>query len=237
MKSQLMEKMAGEITLSPVPGKTIRKWREDFQVSQQDLAKHLDISPSVISDYEGGRRKSPGIRTIKRIVTALLEIDEERGGKKIKQFTVGEESDAILSIREFPIGLTFDSFLNIIGGEGVIPNCEMKPDIHGYTVIDSLKAITSFESRDYMKVYGWSSERALIFTGVKFGRSPMIAIRAHPMKPAVVVYQRPEHIDPLAIRLSELEKVPLVKTEMHLESLIETLEQRADRYLNPPSER
>jgi len=233
MKSQLMEKIAGEITLSPAPGKTIKKWREEFQVSQQALANHLKISPSVISDYEGGRRKSPGIQTIKKIVIALIEIDEERGGKKIKQLTVGDESDAILSIREFSIGLRFESFLETIDGEVVTPNCQMKQDIHGYTVIDSLKAITSFESRDYMKIYGWSSERALIFTGVKFGRSPMIAIRAHPMKPAMVVYQRPEHIDPLAIRLSELERVPLVKTTMPLDELISALEKSADRYANP----
>ena len=67
-------------------------------------------------------------------------------------------------------------------------------------------------SMDYLKIYGWSSERALIFTGVKFGRSPMIAIRAHPLKPALVVYQRPEHVDDLAIRLATLENLPLVKT-------------------------
>ena len=52
MREQLREKIAGEITLSLDPGKTIRKWREEFGVSQQDLAKHLGMSPSVISAYE-----------------------------------------------------------------------------------------------------------------------------------------------------------------------------------------
>jgi hypothetical protein len=41
MKEQLREKMAGEIALSEEPGKTIRKWREQFKVSQQDLARPL----------------------------------------------------------------------------------------------------------------------------------------------------------------------------------------------------
>ena len=41
---------------------------------------------------------------------------------------------------------------------------------------------------DHIRVYGWSTERALVFSGIKYGRSPMIAIRVHPMKPAMVVY-------------------------------------------------
>ena len=51
----LEEKMAGEITISEDPGAAIRKWREEFGVSKHELATYLDISPSVISDYESGR--------------------------------------------------------------------------------------------------------------------------------------------------------------------------------------
>ena len=51
IKDALSEKIAGEITLSPKPGKTIRKWRNIFDISQTDLAKYLDLSPSVVSDY------------------------------------------------------------------------------------------------------------------------------------------------------------------------------------------
>jgi putative transcriptional regulator len=87
-----------------------------------------------------------------------------------------------------------------------------------------MKAIMALGSMDYLKIYGWSSERALIFTGVKFGRSPMIAIRAHPLKPALVVYQRPEHVDELAIRLATLENLPLVRTNLQVPTLVERLE-------------
>ncbi len=31
------------------------------------------------------------------------------------------------------------------------------------------------------KLYGWSSQRVIFFTEVKMGRSPMIAIRVHPL--------------------------------------------------------
>ena len=60
-----------------MPGQTIRKWRGVFGISQTDLARCLRLSPSVISDYESGRRKSPGIRTIKKIIEALVEITDK----------------------------------------------------------------------------------------------------------------------------------------------------------------
>ena len=49
IKNALSEKIAGEITLSPKPGQTIRKWRNVFDISQTELANHLMLSPSVIS--------------------------------------------------------------------------------------------------------------------------------------------------------------------------------------------
>jgi len=224
MREQLREKIAGEIVLSVDAGKTIRKWREEFGVSQQDLARHLEVSPSVISDYESGRRKSPGIVIIRRIVDGLIELDDERGGKVLKKYDMGEKSDCIISIREFKSSLKAAEFVKLIEGEPLTREIGLDRDIHGFTIIDSMKAIMALGSMDYLKIYGWSSERALIFTGVKFGRSPMIAIRAHPLKPALVVYQRPEHVDDLAIRLASLENLPLVKTQLGTSALVERLE-------------
>jgi putative transcriptional regulator len=224
MREQLREKIAGEIVLSDDAGKTIRKWREEFGISQQDLARHLKVSPSVISDYESGRRKSPGIVIIRRIVDGFIEIDEERGGKVLKKYDLGEKSDCIISIREFKSSMNAQDLIKEIEGEPLTKGINLDRDIHGFTVIDSMKAIMALGSMDYLKIYGWSSERALIFTGVKFGRSPMIAIRAHPLKPALVVYQRPEHVDELAIRLATLENLPLVRTNLQVPTLVERLE-------------
>lgn len=224
MREQLREKIAGEITLSAEPGRTIRKWREEFGISQQELARHLRVSPSVISDYESGRRKSPGIVIVRKIVDGLIDIDEAKGGRILKKYDLGEKNESIISIKEFKHSLPATAFLQAISGTTLTKHVPLERDIHGYTIIDSVKAITSFGSMDYLKIYGWSSERALIFSGVKFGRSPMIAIRAHPLKPAMVVYHRPEHVDDLAIRLATLENIPLVKTELSLPSLVEKLE-------------
>ena len=52
----------------------------------------------------------------------------------------------------------------------------------------------------------------------------MIAIRAHPLKPALVVYHRPEHVDELAIRLATLENIPLIRTNLQVPTLVERLE-------------
>ena len=228
MREQLMEKIAGEIVLSSDPGKTLRKWREEFSISQQDLARHLVISPSVISDYESGRRKSPGIVIIRKIVTGLLDMDALSGNKVLKKYDIGQKSECIIAIREFRSSMPAEEFIRYIDGDTLNKGIALNREIHGYTVIDSMKAITALGSMDYLKIYGWSSERALIFTGVKFGRSPMIAIRAHPLKPALVVYQRPEHVDDLAIRLATLESIPLIKSEVGVAQLVDRLE-RLDR--------
>lgn len=223
MKSRLAEKIAGEIVLSENTGRTLEKWRTTFEISQQELAKYLKISPSVISDYESGRRKSPGVNSVKKIINGLIEIDEKKGGKILNKYSFGEVSDAIFALREFQGLVKSEVFVNVI--EGNVIECEefMKRSLHGYTIIDSIKAIMTFNSYDYMKLYGWSTERALIFSGVRYGRSAMVAIRAHPLKPAIVVFHKPESIDELALRLARIEQIPLITTEIPLTDLIERL--------------
>lgn len=224
MRDQVREKIAGEICLSEEPGRTIRKWREQFHISQQELSKHLGVSPSVISDYEAGRRKSPGIATVRKIVDAFLDIDEKGGGQILKQYSLAAKTDSIISIKEFAVEVLASDLVDKIDGENLTPAIGLDNHIHGFTVIDSVRAITSLNSFDYLKIYGWSSQRALVFTGVRFGRSPMIAIRAHPLKPAMVVYQKPEQVDELAIRLAELENIPLIRTQLAVTDLVDKLQ-------------
>ena len=51
----------------------------------------------------------------------------------------------------------------------------------------------------------------------------MIAVRAHPMKPAMVVYVQPDNIDDLAVRLASLENIILATTELPSQTLIERI--------------
>ncbi len=215
---ELREKIAGEIVLSPKPGATMRKWREMFNISQQELARYLGMSSSVISDYESGRRKSPGVGTVRKFVNALIEIDEARGGEKIKQLSSTYGEEAILDMREFPYQMSVEDFMEIIDAK-ITNDGEFKRQIYGYTILDSLKAILHYSSFDYLRVYGWSIDRALIFTEVHYGRSPMVAIRAHPLKPSAVVYVKPHKVDELAIKLATIEEIPLAVTELDVKEI------------------
>ncbi len=225
MELTILEKIAGEITLSEQPGLTIKKWREIFGVSQQELARKLQVSPSVLSDYEGGRRKSPGVANIRKIVNALIEMDRDRGSSVLKQYGEGSKDDVIFGMREFPFGKKISTLVELVEGEVVVDagrNIDSK--IYGYTVIDSLKAITKYNSMEFSRLFGWSTQRALFFTGVKYGRSPMVAIKSQTLKPSVVFFHKPSQIDELGKKLAQLEGIILCKTNMPLGILLETLE-------------
>lgn len=214
----IQEKIAGEITIAENPGETIRKWREEFQVSQLDLAKYLEISPSVISDYESGRRKSPGVSSIKKIVNALVELDLKRGGQVLRRYNSGMPSDAVIDISDYNHDISLERVIRMISGTNY-SSVGLNRYIRGYTIVDGIKAILSFSYSEYSKLYGWSSQRIIFFTEVKLGRSPMIAIRVHPLKPAAVVYIKPDRIDELAIKLADVENIPLIVTELEVSEL------------------
>jgi putative transcriptional regulator len=221
-KEALAKRIAGEITLSADPGKTMRKWREIFGISQTELADYLGVSSSVISDYEGGRRKSPGASTIRKFVEALLEIDERRGGNVIRAFSKTIEGElptsAILDIREFAVPVKISDVVEAVRGEVVANQHLLDRRIYGYTVVDSIRAILEMSSEEFLKLYGWTTERALVFTKVTTGRSPMIAVRVQGLKPAVIVLHGVKKLDELAVKLAERERVPLVISRLSSES-------------------
>ncbi len=224
---QAAKTMAGEITLSDDCCKSIKRYRQMFGVRSTELAKRLSVSPSVISDYESGRRNSPGTAFVSKFVKTLVAMDAEKGGHIISQFSVNESPEAILAMSELSAPCDTDSFLKIIKGT-VIANEELLQSrtIRGYTVIDSIQAILTFGAKDFKSIYGSSTERALIFTKVKMGRSPMIAIKVTQPKPSVMVLHglRPKQVDDLAIHLAQKERIPLVVSCIKDErSLIENL--------------
>ncbi len=53
------KRIAGDIVWSNDVFVSLRKWRETFKLSQQELAKELGVKQTVIADYERGRRQ-PG---------------------------------------------------------------------------------------------------------------------------------------------------------------------------------
>jgi putative transcriptional regulator len=212
IKDMLAKRIAGEIVLSSNPGQTMRKWRGLLEVSQIEMAIALELSPSVISDYETGRRKSPGSSFVKRFVEKLLGLDESRGGNYIRQLAriTLDLSDVFVDIREFMTPISAREICESIKGQVVTGEEQLDRDVFGYTIVDSVKAIQMLSGLDFYRIFGTSSERALVFTGVSRGRSPMIAVKISPFKPRIVILHGVKgEIDPLAVTLAKNEGIPL----------------------------
>jgi len=226
VREVLARRIAGEIILSNKPGATMRKWRELFAVSQTRLSEKMILSsPSVISDYESGRRKSPGTRFVRRFVWALLVIDEERGSRYIRELArlTSSPTTAILDLREFPIPVPVEHFSKAITGEILTCPDEAKREISGYTVVDGTKVIETLSGWEFFPIFGSTTERALIFTNVREGRSPMLAVRISPLKPRIVVFHSSPP-DELAMKLSEYDRIPLIYSRApSVEQLIKSL--------------
>ncbi len=219
---EIEQKIAGEIVISEKPGETMRKWREEFRISQLELSRHLGISPSVISDYEAGRRRSPGVGSVKRIVEAFVEIDRSKGGQILRRYNSGMPSEAVIDITDYDHDVPLERVVRLISGTNA-SSSGMNRSVRGYTIVDGIKGILSFSYSEYNLLYGWSSQRIIFFTEVKLGRSPMIAIRVHPLKPAAVVYIQPDRIDDLAIKLANIENIPLINTDMDVGKIMQVM--------------
>ncbi|MFC5135656.1 MULTISPECIES: helix-turn-helix domain-containing protein [Haloferacaceae] len=188
-REELSRRIAGEITLSDDPGATLRKWRTDFDVSQTELADQLGVSSSVVSDYESGRRESPGIGVVRRTVEGLLDIDERRGGGRLRQYarvlSAGFESDIVHDLREYDTAVPLEDFYEAMGATEVVRGDRDR--VNGHTVIDSIQAITRLSSEEFYRLYGQSTNRALVFTRVTRGESPLVAMRVVSPTPNAVV--------------------------------------------------
>lgn len=217
-KQKLAKDIVGEIVLTDNSEKVIKKWRNIFKISQKALANELKITPSVISDYESGRRRSPGIKMVSRYISALLKIDEDRGGNVIRSFAKSNHSQpiissAILDIKEFSSAITAQEFSRHINAIPVVKNGLEKP-VYGYTIIDSHKAITELSFGELVKLYGFTSQRALIFTKVSTGKTPMVAIKLTNLHPALVILHGLDVVDDVAKRIAEVEGIPLAVSRM-----------------------
>ncbi len=232
-KNRIAKWIAGDIALSNELGHTLKRWREMFGMSQTALAEALKISSSVISDYEAGRRKSPGVVTIKKIVNAFIKADEKQGGSVIRTlahtFETQLPSDVVLDIREFGKPIEGKKLCKAIEGDIVVNGDLLEQKLFGYTVIDSLKAVIDLSAEDFMRLYGLTTERALVFTGVTTGRSPMVAIKVRGITPGVVVlHGKIKKADELGKKIAENLRVPLVISRVRsVEELIEKLRKAA----------
>ena len=231
LRRELAEKIAGEITLSDDPGATLRKWRTDFDVTQTALADELSVSSSVISDYESGRRESPGITVVERVVSGLLDIDERRGGNRIRQYarvlSAGFESDAVRDLREYSTVVPIGRLYETIDAEAVVDG--ERDRVTGHTVINSIEAIQQLSSEEFYRLYGQSTSRVLVFTGVTRGESPLVALRVVNPTPNAVVLHGIDRDDlwEHAPELARIDGFALATCTTEMEQLLDALRELA----------
>lgn len=212
VRQRLARRIAGEISLSENPGRIMRKWREMFHIPQIELAEALKVSPSVISDYESGRRQSPGTKTIKRFVETIITLDVQNGGQVVKAFQrmMGVEipTNIILDISEFSHGITINDFLETVRGQMIVGEDQRDREVLGYLIVDTSEALDVLSSTAFIKLFEATEDRVLILVNVSTGRSPLVAMKG-PIKPSLFVLHGVEQIDYLAMELANREKVPL----------------------------
>ncbi len=217
-----LAKMAGDVVASPDAGRAMRAWREKLAIKQVTLAKALGLSPSVLSDYESGRRPSPGVQFVKKYLEALVTLDEAKG-RLVSRLLATDKDEAILSIGEFHAPVEASKVLRALSAQ-TLAGDPSSVKLYGYTVVDSIKTIYALSGFDFYRIFGATTERALVFTKVGMGRSPLVAIRVSQLKPRVVVIHGPKEVDPLAVELARREGLVLALSNAHSEpELIERM--------------
>lgn len=222
-ETEAVTRIAGSIVTSLEPGIAMKTWRSKLGIKQVMLAKALSISPSVLSDYESGRRPSPGVQFVRKYVEALVKLDEGKERLIPKLVFVGRD-EAIRSIREFRSPVEASAVLKAADAK-VLVGDETHVMLYGYTVVDSIKTIYALSGYDFYRIFGATTERALIFTKVGIGRSPLVAIRVSQLKPRMVVMHGPKDLDPLGVDLARREGIVLALSALPTENaLISALE-------------
>ena len=205
---EIVAKIGGSVLLSVNPGLMLRSWRERLVIKQSSLAKSMSVSPSVLSDYESGRRASPGIVFVRRYIQSLVTLDQEKS-KLVEKLIFTADRKEILAMGEFKTPVTASAVLEAISGKALTNVNGLDANLYGYTVLDSITTIYTLSGLDFYRIFGATTERVLIFTKVGMGRSPLVAIRVSQLKPRMVVLHGPKVVDPLAIELAQKDRIVL----------------------------
>jgi len=216
IKDLTARKIIGDIILSEDSGKAFKKWRLLFQIPQKELSQQMGISPSVLSDYERGRRKNPGTKFMRTFVEALIELDLTKGSRKLSELSRTElpPPGVILAIKEFSIPVKVKTIFAITSSVSILEDRDLEETLFGYTVLDSIKSILYFKGDEFIRIFGATAKRALVFTNVIHGRSPMVAVRVFPFKPSAVIIHGPAAIDDVAVEIAKRENIPLGLSRM-----------------------
>ncbi|MCL4340052.1 MAG: helix-turn-helix domain-containing protein [Thaumarchaeota archaeon] len=216
--------IAGRLIFDERPSELIKQLREELGISQKTMATAIGIAASVLSDYENGRRRTPGAKFIKKYVNTIMELKRTYHQKD----STAEEPEglkgAIIKMEDFDKPIPAGKLADALKMQVACGNDKLDSPIYGYTILDSIKTIISLNGNEFYRIFGKSSERALIFTQVGLGRSPMVAIRVSPLKPRMVVIFGALKPEPLAVNLAKIENIIFgISTHPSFASLMDSL--------------
>jgi putative transcriptional regulator len=212
----VLARIAGNVVVSPNPGVALRVWRERLAIRQVALARQMGVSPSVLSDYESGRRSSPGVVFVRRYVEALARLDSG-SNRVLERLAEPKDQGAVLALGEFHRATKAKEVARRLEAEVLRGDAYLDRPIYGFTVLDSIRAIYALSGFDFYRLFGGTTERVVVFTKVGMGRSPLVAIRVSHLKPRMVVLHGPRVIDPLALDLADRENLILARSDLSSE--------------------
>jgi len=220
----LFSRVAGEIVLSEDIGGEMKKWREFFNVQPKALSQRMGVSPSVISDYEGGRIENPGANFVKKFVKALFEFDKERGGVSILELTQSDTllNSVLLEKKDFASPISLKRFSRAVAGEILIQD-EPADKVCGFAVIDCQKAIESFSGLRFLQFLEGIAGKATVFVNIGKEASPIVLLRLSLLKPKVLAYHGLQPTE-LEVGLAKDEHLTLIYSKaVNVEALMRSL--------------
>jgi len=160
---------------------------------------------------------------------ALLTLDERNGGQVVSAFVrlmdvSLVDLNIVLAMSDFTTSMTSRKFCEILKCSVKSGEEYLDKEIYGYTLVDVERAVRELDSEAFLKLFGATTERCLIFTNVNTGRAPMIAIKSQEFKPTLVILHGVGKIDRLALELSEQMRIPLAVSKVgSIDALIREL--------------
>ena len=99
------------------------------------------------------------------------------------------------------------------------PNYLDSIKLFGYTMLNSLGVILDMSPAEYPSSSAPRPSAPSSSTRSSTGRSPMVVIRVAPIKPKLVVIQNVDMVDKLAVKIAQVERIPLLTTKLSGEEL------------------
>lgn len=234
MNQQLLQKILGDIAANEEYGFVMKKWRELFNITQAKVAQELNIKPSVISDYEGSRRRSPGIGFVRKYVNTIIklsEIHEKESFEKVKKLLgIVNETNSLLN-KTFESKNT-ESILNLLNAEKLTrrKNSEFFQECIFFSNKIS-HVLTKMPSKKLFNHFKNSTDKFFIFSKVKSGRIPLILLnllsKTNKSKmPGLIIFQTNDEfkLSRFVRRMAERNKITLGITNKEISEIKKIVE-------------